>query len=79
MLDPQPAASVVGDCFFCHGQCSTVLRVAGEGKTTGRDHVWLLIYCTPCSTVPSTSAVGLGEMSSGRQQAAELDQAPVLY
>lgn len=33
-----------------------------------------LTYCTPGSTVPSTSAVGLGEMSSGRQQAAALDQ-----
>lgn len=53
-----------------------------EGKTQykkGRDHVRLLIYCTPCSAVPSTSAMGLGEMSSGRQQAAELDQPPVLY
>lgn len=61
---------------------SAVLRVAVGGEDTiqeGRgDHVRVLIYCTPCSTVPSTSAMGLGEMSSGRQQAAELDQPPVL-
>lgn len=40
----------------------SVLQCSGsqwEGKTQyrkGRDHVRLLTYCTPCSTVPSASA-----------------------
>lgn len=62
-------------------KCSAVLRVAVGGEDTvqeGKGACEALTYCTPGSTVPSTSAMGLGEMSSGRQQAAELDQPPVL-
>lgn len=82
MLDHEPAASVVGDCFFCHGH-SSVPQFSGlqwKGKTIqeGKGACEALIYCIPSSTVPSISAMGLGEMSSGRQQAAELDQPPVL-
>lgn len=75
VLDHQPAARVVGDCFFCCRQCSTVLRVAvGEEDTIQEGKG----SCEASHLLHSIAHLlwDLG-MRSGRQQAAELDQPSV--